>query len=295
MTVPATPGGHGPHPGPAGRGGPQASRPGVGGPEATADALTVPPFGIRRLLLVVTGSTTAAGLPQWLTWLRQGYPELTVRVVMSRSAQRFVTPLSLGLRVDGGVDTDAWEECDDARHVEYAQWAEAVLVYPSTFHFTARLALGLADTPALLALQCTDALVAVAPSLPPGGFDSPAFRAHWAALAARPNAVLVPPVPGYSLTTGREDGWVPPPISDVVRRIEDRRTARERERAAAADGTGTTPYAALLADGADAAVHGARTASGRTPAAASGAGAEAGAGAEVEVEAGSTAGAGAGA
>ncbi|MFF6774200.1 flavoprotein [Streptomyces sp. NPDC012637] len=217
-----------------------------GAPDATADALVVPPFGIRRLLLVVTGSTTAAGLPQWLTWLRQGYPGLTVRVVMSRSAQRFVTPLSLGLRADGPVDTDAWEECDEARHVEYAQWAEAVLVYPATFHFTARLALGLADTPALLALQCTDALVAVAPSLPPGGFDSPAFRRHWAELASRPNVVLVPPVPGYSLTTGREDGWVPPPVSDVVRRIEDRRAERERLRPA------TASYEAMTADGAGA-------------------------------------------
>jgi phosphopantothenoylcysteine synthetase/decarboxylase len=211
-------------------------------------AAQAPPFGISRLLLVVTGSASAVGVPQWLGWLRRAYPELSVRVAMSRSATRFVTPLSLGLRLDEDVRIDTWEECSRALHVEYAEWAEAVLVYPATFHFTARLALGLADTPVLLALQCTEALVALAPSLPPGGLDSPAFRSHWAALAARPNVVLAPPVQGYSLTTGREDGWVPPPMTEVLRRIEDRRTERLRERGPGPGGP--TACAAVLADGA---------------------------------------------
>ncbi|MET9637609.1 flavoprotein [Streptomyces virginiae] len=233
----------------------------VGAPE-TVESVQVAPFGISRLLLVVTGSASAIGLPQWLGWLRREYPQLTVRVAMSRSAERFVTPLSLGLRLEEDVEIDAWEECTRARHVEYAEWAQAVLVYPSTFHFTARLALGLADTPVLLALQCTDAIVAVAPSLPPGGLDSPAFRSHWSTLAARPNVVLVPPAPGYSLTTGREDGWVPPPLTEALRRIEDRRTEREREREQERErreraGSPTQEadalaYAALLADGAQA-------------------------------------------
>ncbi|MFI9174575.1 flavoprotein [Streptomyces lincolnensis] len=216
---------------------------------APPDGDQAPPFGISRLLLVVTGSASAVGVPQWLGWLRTTYPRLEVRVVMSRAARRFVTPTSLELRLETDVEIDDWEECRRARHVEYAEWAEAVLVYPATFHFTARLALGLADTPVLLALQCTDALVAVAPSLPPGGLDSPAFRSHWAALAARPRVVLVPPAQGHSLTTGREDGWVPPPLTEALRRIEDRRT----ELAPASDhpaADGATAVTALFEDGA---------------------------------------------
>lgn len=207
-----------------------------------------PAFGFSRLLLVVTGSTVAGGMPQWLTWLRREYPELEVEVVMTRSAHRFVTPLSLGLRLDGDVLTDDWAECGHARHVEHAEWAEAVLVYPATFHFTARFALGLADTPTLLALHCTDALVALAPSLPPGGLDSPAFRSHWETLAARPDVVMVPPIPGHSMTTGRSDGWVPPPLPEALRRMEERRVESGR-------GAGRSPgahdaCASVLADGA---------------------------------------------
>ncbi|MFF5439206.1 flavoprotein [Streptomyces achromogenes] len=211
-------------------------------PRQASGALDVPPLGVSRLLLVITGSAAASGMPQWLTWIRAAYPELRLKVVMSPSARRFVTPLSLALRLDEEVAVDAWEECDRARHIEHAEWAEAALVYPATFHFTARLALGLADSPALLTLQCTEAPVAIAPSLPPGGLDSPAFRSHWAALAARPQVVLVPPVQGHSLTTGREDSWVPPPLPDALRRLEERRAAL----AAAHPDTGHT---SLLADG----------------------------------------------
>jgi phosphopantothenoylcysteine synthetase/decarboxylase len=214
----------------------------VSPPQQASGVPDVPPLGISRLLLVITGSAAASGMPQWLTWLRAAYPELRLKVVMSPNAQRFVTPLALNLRLDQDVEVDSWEECDRARHVEHAQWAEAALVYPATFHFTARLALGLADTPALLTLQCTEALVAVAPSLPPGGLDSPAFQSHWAALAARPRVVPVPPTQAYSLTTGRQDGWIPPPLPDVLHRLEERR-------AQLAAGHADPGIASLLMDG----------------------------------------------
>ncbi|MFG2678574.1 flavoprotein [Streptomyces sp. NPDC048392] len=221
---------------------PQHGPPGLGAPE-------VPVFGLSRLLVVVTGSAAAGAMPQWLTWLRSAYPELGVKVVMSRSAERFVTPMSLRLRLDEDVLIDSWDDCERARHVEHAEWAEAVVVHPATFHFTARFALGLADTPALLTLQCTDALVALAPALPPGGLESRAFQQHWASLAADPRVVLVPPIQGYSLTTGQEDSWVPPPLPEVLRRIENRRLELGKETGRPAR-TSAREYAATLADGA---------------------------------------------
>lgn len=191
-----------------------------------------PELTFRRLLLVVTGSASASSVPNWLPWLREQYPDLEVAAVLTRSAARFVTPLSLRVRLDRDVLLDSWDDCDEARHVELARWAEAVLVYPATFHFVARFALGLADTPALLAMHCTDAVVGVAPALPPGGLDSPAFQAHWRTLAERPNVALVPPLPGLSLTTRETDGWVCPPLPEALRRVEQRRQQRRGSRSA---------------------------------------------------------------
>ncbi|MEU9924773.1 flavoprotein [Streptomyces griseoluteus] len=207
-----------------------------------------PALNIDRLLVVTAGSAFATGMPYWADWLRLSYPELEIKLVLTRTAQRFVTRQALAGRLHrhGEVLVDEWPEDEvTARHVELATWAQAVVVYPATFHFTARLALGLADSPALLACHCTRAPVAVAPALPPGGLESAAFQAHWAVLADRPNIVLVPPHPGVSLTTGRPDAWVPPLLPEVIGMLEHRRA--ELETASAGREPLTSP-AAFVAD-----------------------------------------------
>ncbi|WP_333736244.1 flavoprotein [Streptomyces sp. IBSBF 2806] len=182
---------------------------------------SAPRLGLSRLLLIVTGSYSAANMPFWLTWLNEVYPHLQVKVVVTTSAERFVTLQGLSSHRFGDALRDEWPLDDShARHVEWAQWADGILVYPATFHFLARLALGLVDSPALLAAQCTTAPVIVAPGLPPGGWQSPACAGHVAALSTRPNTVVVPPRPGVSKTTGRPDAWAPALMPAAIRALE---------------------------------------------------------------------------
>lgn len=205
---------------------PSAARPAAvpSSQESPAQTPHAPALGVERLLMVSTGSAYATSLPFWLDWLRASYTGLEVSVVLTGSARRFVTRQALAHRVAGDVLFDEWPEDEvHARHVALAEWAEALVVYPATLHYTARLALGLADSPSLLAAQCTRAPIAVAPALPPGGLDSPAFREHWSQLSARPNVVMVPPEQGRSLTTGRMEAWVPPTLPEVIERLEGRR------------------------------------------------------------------------
>ncbi|MEV8453908.1 flavoprotein [Streptomyces sp. NPDC052095] len=212
------------------------------------DGDRAPGLNIERLLLVTAGSAFATGMPYWVDWLRMSYPELEIKLVLTRSAQRFVTRQALAGRLHGSGEVllDEWPEHEGtARHVELAQWAQAVVVYPATFHYVARLALGLADSPTLLACHCTGAPVVVAPALPPGGLESAAFQNHWAALAARPNVVLAPPRTGVSLTTGRAEAWVPPLLPEVITMLEHRRAELE---AGAADRRPPTTPAGFLAD-----------------------------------------------
>lgn len=183
-------------------------------------------FGASRLLLVGTGAIGAAFLPFWLNWCRQAVPHVSVRVLLTYSAERFVTRQALAAIGNEPVIQDRWpdEPQSSALHVELAEWAEAIAVHPATMHFLGRFAAGLADTPALLAAQCTTAPVGLAPSLPPGGADSPAYREAIETLGRRGNVVIADPKPGRSATTGREDAMVAAPLPLLLSHIERLRT-----------------------------------------------------------------------
>lgn len=199
-----------------------------------------PPTGIERLLLVGTGSSNASFLPLWVNWFQVSYPKTELRIVLTRSAQRFVTREGLSVLTNRVVFEDAWSEEPQARklHVELANWPDAVAVYPAGMHFIARLALGLADTPAVMALQCTEAPIALAAALPPGGWESAAMRGHRAALAERSNVTLVPPVTGLSMTTGKRDGNQPVPLPRLIGSLEELRVRMSKP-----DGEATETHA----------------------------------------------------
>lgn len=183
-------------------------------------------FGASRLLLVGTGAIGAAFLPFWLNWCRQAVPHVSVRVLLTYSAERFVTRQALAAIGDEPVMQDRWpdEPQSSALHVELAEWADAIAVYPATMHFLGRFSAGLADTPSLLAAQCTSAPVGIAPSLPPGGGSSPAYRGAIESLGRRDNVVIADPRPGRSATTGRGDAMVAAPLPLLLSHIELLRT-----------------------------------------------------------------------
>jgi phosphopantothenoylcysteine synthetase/decarboxylase len=171
-----------------------------------------------RLLVVITGSLNAAYAPVWVTWLRSLRPQLEYRIVVTRGAERFISRSTISVIGETAAMADEWDDRPrpGSMHTALAEWAQAIVVYPATFHYVARLALGLADTPSLLATACTDVPVVVAPSLPPGGWDSPVLKEHVERLSGRGNVTVVPPLRTLSLTTGKGNGSAPPPMADVL-------------------------------------------------------------------------------
>lgn len=187
----------------------------------------------ERLLVFGTGSLAVTFLPYWLNWLKLLYPQLEVRVVVTASAERFVTRQALASVLGREVPVDAWPDHPrpGAPHVDYASWPDTVLVYPATYHFLGRFANGLGDTPMLLALQCTSAMVGIAPALPPGGGDSFAYLRHRALIEERPNVAFADPVPGFSAHTGEPTRLAAASLPELIERVEERRAARDKESA----------------------------------------------------------------
>ncbi|MFP5344547.1 MAG: bifunctional phosphopantothenoylcysteine decarboxylase/phosphopantothenate--cysteine ligase CoaBC, partial [Gammaproteobacteria bacterium] len=90
-----------------------------------------------------------------------------VRVVMTRGATGFITPLTLQALSGHAVRLELFDANAEAAmgHIELARWADAVLVAPASADFMARLAHGRADD--LLSTLClaTTAPIALAPAM----------------------------------------------------------------------------------------------------------------------------------
>ena len=139
----------------------------------------------KRILLGITGGIAAYKAAELVRGLRAR--GAAVRVVMTRGAQAFITPLTLQALSGQRVHTDLLDPEAEAAmgHIELARWADAVLVAPASADFLARLAQGRADDLlAALCLACT-APLAVAPAMNQAMWANPATRDNLALLARR--------------------------------------------------------------------------------------------------------------
>ncbi|MEK9658338.1 MAG: bifunctional phosphopantothenoylcysteine decarboxylase/phosphopantothenate--cysteine ligase CoaBC [Chloroflexota bacterium] len=162
------------------------------------------PFGAKRIALGVSGSIAAYKALELASTLTKA--GALVDVLLSPSAQRFVTPLafrSLTHRpvLTGVFDPDTPEAIE---HVALAQAAEALVVAPATAHMLAKLAHGLADDPVSLLALATAAPVLVAPAMDAHMWEHPAVQANARTLTER-GALVVGPAEGRlaSGLTGR--------------------------------------------------------------------------------------------
>ncbi|MBC6971871.1 bifunctional phosphopantothenoylcysteine decarboxylase/phosphopantothenate--cysteine ligase CoaBC [Bacillus sp. Xin] len=119
----------------------------------------------KKILLCVTGGIAvfkAAALTSKLT-----QAGALVKVMMSESAMKFVTPLTFQALSRHDVYTDTFDEKDSAviAHIDLADWADVVLVAPATANCIGKLANGIADDMITTTLLATTAPVWVAPAM----------------------------------------------------------------------------------------------------------------------------------
>jgi phosphopantothenoylcysteine decarboxylase/phosphopantothenate--cysteine ligase len=138
----------------------------------------------QRALLVIGGGIAAYKSLDLIRRLRErGF---AVRVVMTKAAQQFVTPLAAGALAGGRVFTDLFDEQSefDVGHIRLAREAELIVVAPATADLIARMAHGLADDLATAVLLATRARVLVAPAMNPAMWAHRATQRNLAVLTA---------------------------------------------------------------------------------------------------------------
>ncbi len=136
----------------------------------------------RLIGLGITGSIAAYKAAELVRLLQAEGAD--VQVMLTPSAARFVSPLTLAALSGRAVDGDVLGLLPDGRigHIVIADSADALLVAPATAQWLGAMASGLAGDPITAACLATSAPVVVAPAMDGEMYAHPATRANVARL-----------------------------------------------------------------------------------------------------------------
>ena len=119
----------------------------------------------KSVLLIIGGGIAAYKCLELIRLLKKS--GIGVRVIMTKAAQNFVTPLSVASLSGEKVFDDLFSLTDETEmgHIELSRSADLVVVAPATADLMAKMAHGLAGDLATTALLATDKPVLIAPAM----------------------------------------------------------------------------------------------------------------------------------
>ncbi|MDB9512049.1 bifunctional phosphopantothenoylcysteine decarboxylase/phosphopantothenate--cysteine ligase CoaBC [Kamptonema animale CS-326] len=134
----------------------------------------------RRILIGISGGIAAYKVCEVVSTLAKSGAQ--VRVILTDSAQEFITPLSVATlsRHSAYTDRDFWQPTHSRPlHIELGEWAEIFVIAPLTANTLAKLAGGFADnllTNAVLASRCP---ILLAPAMNTDMWEQLAVQRNW--------------------------------------------------------------------------------------------------------------------
>jgi phosphopantothenoylcysteine decarboxylase / phosphopantothenate---cysteine ligase len=119
----------------------------------------------KRILLIVSGGIAAYKSLELVRLLKR--QNIAVRAIMTKSAEEFVTPLSLGVMTGDSVFGNMFDlnEEREIGHIQLSRQADLVVICPATANILAKMAAGIADDLATTVLLATDKPVLAVPAM----------------------------------------------------------------------------------------------------------------------------------
>jgi phosphopantothenoylcysteine decarboxylase/phosphopantothenate--cysteine ligase len=151
-----------------------------------------PEVAASQILLIIAGGIAAY---KSLDLIRRLHERgIAVRVVMTRAAQEFVTPLSVGAIAGEKPFTDLFDQASefDVGHIRLARDNDLIVVAPATADLMAKMANGHADDLATAVLLATDKTILLAPAMNARMWSNKATQRNLAQLKADGIAVVGP-------------------------------------------------------------------------------------------------------
>lgn len=146
----------------------------------------------RNVVLGVSGGIAAYKSAELVRQLKERGAD--VRVVMTRGAQEFITPLTLQALSGNPVHTELLDTEAELGmgHIELARWADLLIIAPATADLIARLASGRADDLLTTVALATAAPKLVAPAMNQQMWRDPATSANIDTLQDRGMSLVGP-------------------------------------------------------------------------------------------------------
>jgi phosphopantothenoylcysteine decarboxylase/phosphopantothenate--cysteine ligase len=138
----------------------------------------------RQILLIIAGGIAAYKSLDLIRRLRER--GIAVRVVITRAAGEFVTPLSVGAIAGEKPFTDLFDQASefDVGHIRLARDNDLIVVAPATADLMAKMANGHADDLATAVLLATDKQILLAPAMNSRMWSNKATQRNLARLRA---------------------------------------------------------------------------------------------------------------
>jgi phosphopantothenoylcysteine decarboxylase/phosphopantothenate--cysteine ligase len=144
-----------------------------------------------------------------------------VRVIMTESATKFITPLTLQTLSRNPVYIDTFDERDPAvvSHIDLADHADLIIIAPATANAIAKLAGGHGDDMLSTTLLAATSPIVIAPAMNVHMYEHPAVVANMELLASR-GVMFVEPGTGQLACGYVAKGRLAEP-EDIVAAVED--------------------------------------------------------------------------
>lgn len=179
----------------------------------------------KNILLCVSGGIAVFKAAALTSKLVQN--NFNVKVVLTESATKFVTPLTFQALSREPVYIDTFVEPDPSKiaHIDIADWADLVVIAPATANVIGKLANGIADDMVTTTLLATTAPVMIAPAMNVHMYHHPAVMKNMETLRSYGYEIIEPNA-GY-LACGYEGKGRMVEPEEIITRITYHFTKKE--------------------------------------------------------------------
>jgi len=164
----------------------------------------------KQIILGVTGGIAAYKAVELLRLLTKAGAD--VHVIMTRSAQEFVTPLTFQTLSANPVHTELFNLIAEREigHIALADRADLCIIAPATANIIGKIASGIADDMLTTTVMATKAPVLIAPAMNVNMYTNPIYKDNEDKLR-RYDYLFVPPVTGALACGWEGDGKLAAP------------------------------------------------------------------------------------